>query len=151
MLLNPEERGACLCVCTCVCLWVLQPIRWVSRSQERDGDCEEEERRGGRDCVGGVRCKKRNGASDVLWGLRAPREQTITALSFFSALPPFFSPSVLLLLTQHRGIRQPVYAAPLRLNGITKQEAFNLCTVRGHTRRTVISGAWEKNLSRHCT
>lgn len=92
--------------------------------------------------------KREAGVSHLLCGLRATREQTITALSLFSIslyLFPSLSDLPFFSWSYSTGeFRQLVYAAALRLNRITK-EASNLSTVTVYTRRTVMSGAWKRN------
>lgn len=92
--------------------------------RERDGGTDTERERGARHAMGTQGNKRTNNYSSVSF-LHSPSSLFLSVY-----------PSLLLLLTQHRGIRQPVYAAPQRLNGITKQEASNLCMVRGSTHRT---------------
>lgn len=64
------------------------------------------------------------------------RTNNYSSLSFSLSLPMYLS--LLLWLTQHRGIRQPVYALSQRLTGIKTQDSYmmtisNMCTGTGNT------------------
>lgn len=155
VLLNPEERGACLCVCVCVrACGYFSPLDGYLGVRKRDWDSEERERREGSVCWRRREIQKeRQGCQTcyVDWGqqenkqlqlcLFSPLHLSSISLYLFSSLSdlPFFSWSY-----SAGEFRQLVYAAALRLNRITKQEASNLSTVTVYTRRTVML-AWKRN------
>lgn len=80
--------------------------RWRERQRGRDTDTD------------GNRDRERK-VPDMLWGLRATREQTITALSL-SSIYLF----LLVSLAQHRGIRLLINASPQRHNAVKKQNSY---------------------------